>query len=512
MEFALEDINRHPTTVTKQSVHVHRRPSERVNTQADSEVNLGDIDLREGQHGDSSASASAPVFAGFGENPSLPPVDEVVLLFHVAYVVQSLIQTPLILQGWNAWRFCASAFAFELFIWGWNNTYGIFQDFYSKNPPFNGSSSAAISTIGTASLGIQYFELILAIILYQRYPEYARPGMWISLVVCVAALFLSSFATKTWHLIILLGFVFGFSAGLLYSPVMIWLPEWFVARRGLATGIIFCGSGVGGFIFPFMMGYLLEYAGFRWTLRIWALTFGLCCAIAVLGLKPRVPTRKPSIEFPRQPWRPRDLSLLKSPVLFGVIGITVIQALGFFPVSLFISTYTSSLSSAKLPPLLVLSLFNVAAALFFVLFGRFSDSYPYPYVIMASGIGCALASFIFWGFASSLAWIFSFAIVFGGFGGAFPTIWPVAASEIGGTHNHITNIALGCFMSAEGLTSIIGPIIAASLRNTGTKAKATYGGFGFKSVELFVGFMGVVTMIGGFILLFYSTSKRKVKV
>lgn len=56
-----------------------------------------------------------------------------------------------------------------------------------------------------------------------------------------------------------------------------------------------------------------------------------------------------------------------------------------------------------------------------------------------------------------------------------------------GTHNHITNIALGCFMSAEGLTSIIGPIIAASLRNTGTKAKATYGGFGFKSVELFVG-------------------------
>lgn len=54
--------------------------------------------------------------------------------------------------------------------------------------------------------------------------------------------------------------------------------------------------------------------------RIWALTFGPCCAIAILGLKPRVPIRGPSIDVPRKPWLPRDLSLLKSPVLFGVVG------------------------------------------------------------------------------------------------------------------------------------------------------------------------------------------------
>lgn len=72
---------------------------------------------------------------------------------------------------------------------------------------------------------------------------------------------------KIWHMILLQGVVFGLSASTLYSPVMIWLPEWFVTKRGLATGLIFGGSGIGGFVFPLVMGYMLEKLGFRWTLR-----------------------------------------------------------------------------------------------------------------------------------------------------------------------------------------------------------------------------------------------------
>lgn len=63
---------------------------------------------------------------------------------------------------------------------------------------------------------------------------------------------------------------------------------------------------------------------------------------------------------------------------------------------------------------MVLALFNAASAIFFIIFGRLCDSYPYPYIIMASGLGCAIAVFVFWGFASSLPWIFVFVTVFGG--------------------------------------------------------------------------------------------------
>jgi len=68
-------------------------------------------------------------------------------------------------------------------------------------------------------------------------------------------------------MIVLQGIVYGFGSGLLYSPILIWLPEWFLARRGLAGGLIFAGSGVGGFAFPLILGALLDKLGFRWTLR-----------------------------------------------------------------------------------------------------------------------------------------------------------------------------------------------------------------------------------------------------
>lgn len=38
----------------------------------------------------------------------------------------------------------------------------------------------------------------------------------------------------------------GFGGGLVYWPMLFMLPQWFVKRKGLAGGLIFSGSGVGG--------------------------------------------------------------------------------------------------------------------------------------------------------------------------------------------------------------------------------------------------------------------------
>ncbi|KAF9568725.1 MFS general substrate transporter [Agrocybe pediades] len=418
---------------------------------------------------------------------------------------------PSIDEGKHAWLFCLSACVFEIFIWGWNNTYGIFQEHYSTHPPFDTSSAASISTIGTASLGIQHIGMLVFVLFLQRYPEYIKASVWFSLVLCVGSLLLSSFATKLWQMIVLQGVTFGIGSGLLYSPILIWLPEWFLAKRGLAGGLIFAGGGAGGFIFPLALGALLDKVGFRWTLRIWAIMFGLCCGVGLFGIKARIPVRKPTPERPRQPLFPKDLSFMKTPVFFCLTAITIVQSSGLFPVSIFISTYTSSLSSAALPPKLVLALFNAATGIFFIIFGRLCDSFPYPYVIMGSGLGCAVAVFVLWGFATSLPWIFAFTIVFGGLGGAFPAVWPTAATEVGGTRDDITTIAFGWFTVVQGVMSIVGPIIAATLHDTKNEEKTRYGAFGYRNVEIFIGCTSVATFIGGLVLSYYSTSKKKVK-
>ena len=55
-----------------------------------------------------------------------------------------------------------------------------------------------------------------------------------------------SIITQVWQLILLQGVGVGMGGGLVYMPVIKLLPEWFSERRGLAGGIIFAGTGVGG--------------------------------------------------------------------------------------------------------------------------------------------------------------------------------------------------------------------------------------------------------------------------
>ncbi|KAJ4478343.1 MFS general substrate transporter [Lentinula aciculospora] len=414
-------------------------------------------------------------------------------------------------EGWRAWTFCACALTYETMIWGWNSTSGLFQQYYQTHTPFNKSSAATLSIIGQSSLALQYIELVFLVLVFQRYPEYAKLSMWISLGICVASLIAASFVSQVWALILLQGVAFGTSAGVLYGPVIVWLSEWFITKRGLAGGIIFAGSGIGGFVFPLVVGYLLDSVGFRWTLRAGALILVITCGVAIFGINPRIPPRMHSMpnHSDRAPWLPRDLSPLKSPLLYWTAGTTLVQALSYFPVSLFIPTYTASINSATLPTTIVLALFNVASVVCYALFGRLCDSYPYQYIILCSGVGSAFAAFFLWGFATSLALVFTFAIVFGGVSGGFSGVWLPAASAIGGTRNEITTLVFALLGAAKGIASIVGPVIAASLHNSHEQnSKTMYGGFGFRKVELFVGSMAVGTVMGALGLTF---SRRKLK-
>ena len=48
------------------------------------------------------------------------------------------------------------------------------------------------------------------------------------------------------------------------------LNEWFVARRGLAYGIVFGGGGAFGIFLPLFFQKLLTTVGYAYTMRIWS--------------------------------------------------------------------------------------------------------------------------------------------------------------------------------------------------------------------------------------------------
>jgi MFS family permease len=84
--------------------------------------------------------------------------------------------------------------------------------------------------------GIAYLSAPLDFALLLGVPRFRRLATPVGFLVMCLALALSSFSTTTTHLILSQGVGYGLGAGLAYSPVILWMGEWFVKRRGLAFG------------------------------------------------------------------------------------------------------------------------------------------------------------------------------------------------------------------------------------------------------------------------------------
>ena len=189
-----------------------------------------------------------------------------------------------------------------------------------------------------------------------------------------------------------------------------------------------------GFVFPFMLHAMLNNLGLRWTLRIWAIMTCTATGIAFVGIRPRVPVTKP---HPGQR-RPRlivpQMGYFKSPLFLSFVSnhaalcpdanssprvachmqsfTCLIQGLSYFPVSLYIASFTQQVST-PLTATVALSLFNLAGVIGQVILGYLTDRFAYPWVMFFSSLGSALAAFLLWGFGQGPALIYPFAIIFG---------------------------------------------------------------------------------------------------
>ncbi len=111
----------------------------------------------------------------------------------------------------------------------------------------------------------------------------------------VAGLYLATLAHQPWHLYLTLGVLIGVGSVCLgYSGQSLYLPNWFVQRRGLAMGIAFSGVGIGSIVLLPWMQRLMDAQGWRHACIMLALT------VLVIGLPATFLLRK----------KPQDLGLL----------------------------------------------------------------------------------------------------------------------------------------------------------------------------------------------------------
>src|SRR5262245_39555205 len=112
----------------------------------------------------------------------------------------------------------------------------------------------------------------------------------VGIVITSLGLALAPLTSRPWHLHVTLGaLVGGGSIFMTYIGHSLFLPHWFVRRRGLAVGVAFSGVGVGSMLLFPWLGRLIESSG--WRAACWAL--GVLLIVVLLPLNATLQRRRP---------------------------------------------------------------------------------------------------------------------------------------------------------------------------------------------------------------------------
>lgn len=232
--------------------------------------------------------------------------------------------------GTRAWLVVLGCFMFAATCMAYGLVWGVLQDYYHTYM-FPETSLSILSLPGGVQNFLMNCTAYLSGGLGDRY-GYKRL-LILSTVLTYLCLLASAFSTKLYHVFLFQGIFLGFSQGL-GMPLYMSLPsQWFLEKRGVATGLAVCGSGIGGGVFSLIVRKLLSTVGFRKTMLIYSSMNAVICIIALFLLKERA---RPGQAEERKRWLPERVDgRLYSVAISVFIGI-----FGYLAPYYFSTTYT----------------------------------------------------------------------------------------------------------------------------------------------------------------------------
>lgn len=189
--------------------------------------------------------------------------------------------------GLRAWTAVAAGHLVIMNTWGYINSFGVFQTYYTTSL---GLPPATVSWIGS----IQVFLLFFIGTFTGRLTDagYFRATFLTGTAFQMVGVFTTSVCTQYWQIFLAQGVCMGIGNGCLFCPALATVSTYFVKKRSLAIGMVACGSSTGGLIFPAMARQLLPAVGFGWTLRAVGFVQLVGLVLANVGLKRRIPPRR----------------------------------------------------------------------------------------------------------------------------------------------------------------------------------------------------------------------------
>ncbi|KAM0218320.1 hypothetical protein ACHAPA_002402 [Fusarium lateritium] len=395
--------------------------------------------------------------------------------------------------GRKAWLFLAACWVVEAVTFGFGFSFGVFQEYYSHNEPFAGSSN--IAAIGTTTTGMLYLGAPFVVIICRFYPRQARWFTYAGLFVTSLAMAMSSFCTTVEQLIATQGVLFGIGGCFAYCPCTLYIDEWFVRRKGFAYGIVWSAAGAGGAVLPLVLEVLLKNYGFQTTVRICSgILFGAAAPMAYF-IKPRLPL---SAIIHR---KPLNMRFVTSRIFLLHQLANVVEATGYFLPSIYLPTYArTTFGTSTILSALTVILVNMAATIGLMTMGSLSDKLAVTTCMLISAVGVGISVLVVWGLTASLPVLYVFCVMYGLFAGSWASIWPGIMRDVcqrfQDENEYVDPVMVhGHLCVGRGVGNIIsGPLSGSLIRGQPWRGKVIGGyGSGYGILILYTGLTGLVS-------------------
>ncbi|OTB17730.1 hypothetical protein K445DRAFT_315488 [Daldinia sp. EC12] len=406
-----------------------------------------------------------------------------------------------------------SAFVTIALTIGYNQTFGVFQEYYLSpdqnvlvpSPASQASPpTALLAFVGTLCYGLTWAGSILVNPVIARIEHgtwaltTASSRRWrrrilrvltprtitISGVVmmCVGCA-LASFASSIWHLLLTQGFLVGFGMSLLYFPLLAPAPEYFTSHRATAMGFILAGGGIGGLILSPVIRALLSSVGGRWTLRICAV-FNLFAGLPIAWAVPRSRfATTPTAERSERRNTHVSRSLASRPTfLFSVVAAFLQSAGAQLPLS-FIPSYTVILGQTASNGANLLAASNAINAVSRVFTGYAGDRLGRQNTLLLTLFLAASSVFAFWlssilaNTSSSFSLWIAFIVLYSISAGGYYALFPALIAEVFGIQQYAAVNAFILFVRGLGTmfgSPVGGQLLGSSEEGTGAYASIAY--------------------------------------
>ncbi|WVR03298.1 hypothetical protein IAU60_000289 [Kwoniella sp. DSM 27419] len=376
--------------------------------------------------------------------------------------------------GYRAWLFLVAATIIEMLVWGLPFSIGVLH-LYWTNVLFPGQGASTITLAATLQTGLLYIGCAVVGPLFAAKPRWTRQLQMLGLVCGCASMIAAGFVTKPWHLLITVGIFYPVACAL-YFPCATLMFEWFHAKRGLAFGILYAGTGVGGSIFPFVMQGLLNRFGYKAAMVSMGIGYGFLGLAALFAIRRRVPLSRYDHAGAERRRATMDWSFYKRREFFlGTITI-LMTSLGNFIPSLWIPSYAEEIGLHKPNGTALIAIMNAASVVGTAGLGWLSDRSSLRTTVLISCVGSASACAFLWGFGTSSGVLVTFALAFGMLGMSFTALWSKMIGYAAKDDPSAISLVFSIFAAMRGIGNLSsGPVSEALLKYRLNNAPGAYG-------------------------------------